>query len=133
MMFIYNYLRMKYIELKHYILYFKRNFDKNVITMQDQNEGQMTYLQLISQDEKNVQEEELKIVAQEAALELNRTKLELLVSIQKANSHISKLMRAVPYNVSDEYDARYKLAELEDKLKFVDAVRASRFSDANFD
>ena len=86
-----------------------------------------TYLELISQDEKAVQKESLKLKAQEAALELNRE----IVKISQKQAEIAKLQRCIPYSVAAEYTANFQLSILEDQLDFAKTVKEERFSDAS--
>jgi len=90
---------------------------------------QPTYFQLISQDEKTVQKESLKITAQEAALELNREILNLSVKIGRKETEITKLQRQIPYSVVAEYVATAELAFYNEQLEFAKKVKEERFAD----
>jgi len=92
---------------------------------------QLTYFELISQDEKTVQKESLKITAQEAALELNREILNLSVKIGKKETEISKLQRQIPYSVGAEYVSTTELLNYREQLKFAKKVKEERFADAS--
>lgn len=89
-----------------------------------------TYLELISQDEKQVQKENLKIKAQESLLELNKKKLEVKKNITVLKNAVEKSKRAVPYNVEEEFKFVKDLEKLEDLLEFIEEVIAERFTDA---
>ncbi len=89
-----------------------------------------TYLELISKDEKTVQKENLKIKAQEAALNVAREILSLNAEISLANSEVEKAQRAIPYSVAIEYKAVKKLEELTVRLEFATGIKDSRFTDA---
>lgn len=89
-----------------------------------------TYFELISQDEKTVQKESLKLKAQEAGLELNREIFDLTVKIKAQETVLTGLQRRIPYSVGAEYNATKILVELEERLEFAKAVKEDRFSDA---
>lgn len=89
----------------------------------------VTYLELISQDEKAVKREGLAIRAQEASIEVQKEIMNLNSAIAKAKNVLVAAKRQVPYNVNSEYLATNSLTELEAKLKFVKAIKTVRFSD----
>lgn len=89
-----------------------------------------TYLQFISKDEKAVKIEGFKIKAQEAALEVSRTIMNLRSEIASKNSEISGLQRQIPYSVTAEYKAVNELAELNKRLEFATNIKDVRFADA---
>ena len=90
----------------------------------------VTYLQLISKDEKTVQKENLKIKEQEAALSVSRDILGLNAEISLAKAEVERTQRAIPYSVANEYKAVNRLAELTSRLEFAVEVKDSRFTDA---
>lgn len=92
--------------------------------------AQLTYLQLISKDEKTVQKENLKIKAQEAALNVSRDILALNSEIAVKKSQVENAQRAIPYSVAAEYKLSKELVELEARLAFANSVKDSRFTDA---
>lgn len=92
--------------------------------------AQPTYLQLISKDEKTVQKENLKIKAQEAALNVSRDILALNSEIAVKKSQVENAQRAIPYSVAAEYKLSKELVELEARLAFANSVKDSRFTDA---
>ena len=92
--------------------------------------AQPTYLQLISKDEKTVQKENLKIKAQEAALNVSRDILALNSEIAVKKSQVENAQRAIPYSVAAEYKLSKELVELEARLEFANSVKDSRFTDA---
>lgn len=94
-------------------------------------ETKPTYLQLISQDEKTVQKESLKLKAQEAGLELNRQIFNLTVKVSQKEAEIAKLQRQIPYSVAAEYVATKELEEFKVQLKFAQTVKEERFADVS--
>lgn len=90
-----------------------------------------TYLELISKDEKTVQKENLKIKAQEAALNVARDILALNAEVSVKRSALEAAQRSVPYSVASEYKISKDLAELEARLEFATDVRETRFTDAS--
>ena len=89
-----------------------------------------TYLELISKDEKTVQKENLKIKAQEAALNVSREILALSSEETALKSEVEKAKRAIPYSVATEYKAAKKLEEVQARLAFANEIKENRFSDA---
>lgn len=89
-----------------------------------------TYLELISRDEKTVQKENLKIKAQEAALNVSRDVLALNTEITLKRSSLETAQRAVPYSVAAEYKIAKELKELEERLAFANQIKETRFTDA---
>lgn len=90
-----------------------------------------TYLELISQDEKTILKEDLKLKAQEANLEISREVLNITKAINVKKSEVEKLKRAIPYSAANEYVASQQLAELEKRLAFLEEVKNKRFTDLN--
>lgn len=90
----------------------------------------VTYLQLISKDEKQVQKENLVIKAQEAALTVAREILALNSAISVKKGQIEKAQRAIPYDVTVEFKLTKELTELQAALEFAQGVKESRFTDA---
>ena len=90
-----------------------------------------TYLELISKDEKTVQKENLKIKAQEAALNVARDILALNAEVSLRKSALEIAQRAIPYSVSTEYKIAKELKEYEARLKFAMEIKDSRFTDAS--
>ena len=89
-----------------------------------------TYLELISKDEKTVQKENLKITAQEAALNVSREILSLSSEETALKSEVEKAKRAIPYSVAVEYKASQRLEEVQARLAFANEIKDNRFSDA---
>ena len=89
-----------------------------------------TYLELISKDEKTVQKENLKITAQEAALNVSREILALSSEETALKSEVEKAKRAIPYSVAVEYKASQRLEEVQARLAFANEIKDNRFSDA---
>ena len=89
-----------------------------------------TYLELISKDEKTVQKENLKITAQEAALNVSREILSLSSEETALKSAVERAKRAIPYSVAEEYKATKKLEEVQARLTFANEIKETRFSDA---
>jgi len=90
----------------------------------------VTYLELISQDEKVLARESLVLKAQESGLELNRRIFDISVAISKTKASITALQRQIPYNVAEEFIATKHLAVLEEELAFAKSVKETRFGDA---
>ena len=88
-----------------------------------------TYLELISQDEKEVKVEALKIEAQRASIGVQTVVLELNGKISLAKIALSAAKKRVPYSVQAEYDASQDLERLEAKLEFAKTIKDERFSD----
>jgi hypothetical protein len=93
--------------------------------------AQPTYFQLISQDDKTVQKESLKLKAQEAGLELNRQIFNLTVKVSQKEAEITKLQRQIPYSVATEYVATAELTNYKEQLEFAKTVKEERFADAS--
>jgi len=91
---------------------------------------QVTYLQLISKDEKEQKVEGLKIKAQEANLEVSRSIMNLKADIASKTSQLLAVQRQIPYSVSTEYAVTKELTELNAKLAFAEEIKATRFADA---
>lgn len=92
-------------------------------------ETTVTYLQLISQDEKKQQKEELAIKAQEASIEVQREIMNLNSQIAARKSALKSIQRQIPYNVKQEYRISTELKDLEEGLAFVKKIKEERFSD----
>jgi len=88
-----------------------------------------TYLELISQDEKEVKIEGLKIEAQRASIGVQTVVLELNGKISLAKIALSAAQKRVPYSVQAEFDAVQALESLESKLEFAKTIKDERFSD----
>ncbi len=89
----------------------------------------VTYLQLISQDEKTVKREELSIKAQEASIDVQREIMDLNAQIAAKRSAIASSQRRIPYSVKQEYKLTVELAKLEEALEFAQEIKKNRFSD----
>jgi hypothetical protein len=88
-----------------------------------------TYLELISQDEKAVKIEGLKIEAQRASIGVQTVVLELNGKISLAKIALSAAQKRVPYSVQAEFEAVQSLESLEAKLAFAKTIKDERFSD----
>jgi len=91
----------------------------------------VTYLSLISQDEKTVKKAELQIRAQEASIEVQREIMNLNSQIASANNALAKAQRQVPYCVKTEYNLTSKLNSLNEALDFTQEIKETRFSDVS--
>lgn len=91
----------------------------------------VTYLQLISRDEKAVAKEGLAIKAQEASIEVQREIMNLNSQIAQKNSAIAKAQRQIPYSVKAEFALTSELVRLEEALEFTQAIKTERFSDVS--
>lgn len=89
-----------------------------------------TYFQLISQDEKAAKTEQLKLKAQEAGLEVSKELFALNSELAKSKSELAACKKRIPYSVLSEYNVSKRITDLEEKIKFVTAIRDERFSDA---
>ena len=98
--------------------------------MEQVNKKQETYLELISQDEKEAKVENLKIVAQRALLRLNEEKLSVKGKIAEKEADIRAFQKQIPYDYLKELIAVTELEVLNKKLAFIEKVIKERFSDA---
>lgn len=98
--------------------------------MEQVNKKQETYLELISQDEKEAKVENLKIVAQRALLRLNEEKLSVKGKIAEKEADIRTFQKQIPYDYLKELIAVTELEVLNKKLAFIEKVIKERFSDA---
>lgn len=89
-----------------------------------------TYLELISQDEKSLKSESLKLIAQENALNLNKEIFELDTEIAKLKSKLEASKRANPYSIAVEYSTATKMEELQKRVDFARQIKDVRFSDS---
>ena len=94
-------------------------------------EQQKTYLELISQEEKDVKKELLTIKAKESSLELDKDILEISVKISGLKSEIEKAKRTIPYSVRAEFELQKKLNRLEEAYEFAKEVKEVRFANVN--
>lgn len=90
----------------------------------------VTYLQLISQDEKQAKTENLKLKAQEAGLEVSRSLFELGSALAKKKTALAFAQKQIPYSVVAEYTLTQDIKEIEAKIEFVTEVKNTRFGDA---
>lgn len=93
--------------------------------------AQLTYLELISKDEKQVKREELSIKAQEAYIEVQREIMNINSKIAAKKQSITKAQRQIPYSVRTEYLLSKELQALEESLEFVKEIKENRFNDTN--
>lgn len=98
--------------------------------MEQVNKKQETYLELISQDEKEAKVENLKLIAQRAHLRLNEEKLSLKEQIAEKEADIKYFQKQIPYDYLKELIAATELEVLNKKLAFIEKVIKERFSDA---
>lgn len=98
--------------------------------MEQVNKKQETYLELISQDEKEAKVENLKLIAQRAHLRLNEEKLSLKGQIAEKEADIKHFQKQIPYDYLKELIAATELGVLNKKLAFIEKVIKERFSDA---
>lgn len=90
----------------------------------------VTYLQLISQDEKAQKKESLSIKAQEGAISVQKDIMELRAGIANVSTRIEAAKRQIPYSVKAEYKLTQEKNELESALEFATAILNERFSDS---
>lgn len=93
-------------------------------------ENVKTYLELISRDEVETKREDLKIKAQEAALELSKYILVLTQKVNTLKLALERSKSAIPYNVTEEFKFKKALDLIQEELKFVEDIRNTRFTDA---
>lgn len=98
--------------------------------MEQVNKKQETYLELISQDEKEAKVENLKIIAQRALLKLNEEKLSIKGKIAEKESEIKSYQRQIPYDYMKELIATTELEVFNKKLEFIEKIISERFKDA---
>jgi hypothetical protein len=98
--------------------------------MEQVNKKQETYLELISQDEKEVKVENLKLIAQRALLRLNEEKLSIKGKIAEKEAEIKYLQKQIPYDYLKELVASTELEVLNKKLTFIEKIIKERFNDA---
>ncbi len=92
---------------------------------------QLTYLQLISQDEKTQKTEALQIRAQEASLDVQREIMNLNAQIASKKNDLFGVQRQFPYNVKNEYKVCADIDKLEEALAFAQEIKKVRFSDVS--
>ena len=88
-----------------------------------------TYLELISQDEKTIKVEALRIEAQRASISVQTTIMELNSNISIGTMELAKVQRQVPYSVQAEFEIEQRLELLRKRLAFAQTIKAERFSD----
>lgn len=98
--------------------------------MEQVNKKQETYLELISQDEKEAKVENLKIIAQRALLKLNEEKLSIKGKIAEKEAEIKSYQRQIPYDYMKELIATTELEVFNKKLEFIEKIISERFKDA---
>lgn len=89
-----------------------------------------TYLELISQDKKEVKAAEYLEAAQKASLSTQTDIVKLNSEIATAKTRLAKAKSLIPYSAIGEYKATKTVADLEEQLEFVKSVYSSRFTDA---
>lgn len=88
-----------------------------------------TYYELISQDEKTIKSEQLKIDAQKASIAVQTEIMKLNQQIAIANNELNKVQRAIPYSIVSEYKAVEDIEILQERLDFAKDIMEVRFSD----
>jgi septal ring factor EnvC (AmiA/AmiB activator) len=88
-----------------------------------------TYFQLISQDEKTIKSEQLKIDAQKASIAVQTEIMKLNQQLAIATNDLNRVKRAIPYSITAEYKATEEIEILEERLDFAKDIMDSRFSD----
>lgn len=88
-----------------------------------------TYFQLISQDEKTIKSEQLKIDAQKASIAVQTEIMKLNQQIAIANNELNRVQRAIPYSLTAEYKAQEDIEILQERLEFAKEIMETRFSD----
>ena len=92
------------------------------------NIGTATYLDLISQDSKKAQKEQLGFTAQEAQHTVSVAVLETEKAIFQAKKELADAQKAQPYNLQVEIDLITKIGSLEDGLAIAKQIQSTRFA-----
>lgn len=87
----------------------------------------LSYKELISKSEKEIQLEELDLKVQEAKSSLEVTIATTKRDLAQAKQSLTRYQSAVPYSVSNEMEAYEHVVALENGLAFAEKVLAERF------
>lgn len=85
------------------------------------------YIDLISQNAKDLETEQLQFRAEEAELQVTSAILETKKQIATAKRKLAETKRAIPYSLQAEVDATVALQDLEDGLKVALTIQKARF------
>ena len=89
--------------------------------------GTATYLELISQDAKKTQTEQLGFTAKEAQHTVSVAVLETEKAIFQAKKNLADAQKAQPYNLQTEIDLITKIGGLEEGLAIAKDIQETRF------
>ena len=87
----------------------------------------VSYLEMISQDEKKIKKEQLEFKAKEAQHNVDMTILETEKKIYSLKTELEEAKRAVPYDVSKEIELVNEIEGLEASLEKAKAIREERW------
>lgn len=90
----------------------------------------LTYLEMISQDEKSQKSAENKIQAQQQALTLDKAIFDLGVELNRAKVALETSKKAKTYSVFTEFTLVKTIKDLEEQLSFARNIKKERFFDA---
>lgn len=89
----------------------------------------VTYLSLISQDEKKLKQGELGIQAQGAYIAVQTEVMKLKQGIIALNNQLETAKRAIPYNLQTEFKVTQNLETENGRLAFAEKILKDRFAD----
>ena len=87
----------------------------------------LSYKELISKSEKEIQLEELDLKVQEAKSSLEVTIATTKRDLAQAKQSLARYQASIPYNVKYEMEAYENVVALENGLAFAEKVLAERF------
>lgn len=87
----------------------------------------MKYLELISQDAKAQEKEDLQFKAEEAKHSVDIALLETRKSIAAHSKRLKEAQKAVPYDLQTEIDLTIKIQNLERGLEIATKIKGERF------
>lgn len=85
------------------------------------------YIDLISQNAKAKEIEQLGFRAEEAELHVQTSILETKKAISTAKRELAEAQSAIPYDLQKEIDATTKVKELEEGLALAETIAKERF------
>jgi len=91
----------------------------------------VTYLQMITRDEKKLKQEQAIYKAQEAKLKTDSEILKLTSELSVAKNKLAVAQSRVPYSASVEFEVTKEIMELEERLEFFKAIQSERFTDVS--
>lgn len=85
------------------------------------------YLDLISQDAKEQEKQDLQFRADEAKLQVESSILETKKAIAVAERELAQAKRAVPYSLEVEIEKTQNLTSLQEGLEMANTIYKARF------